>query len=473
MKPILIALVACGAALGTSGVAVAPLGAAPLAALIVDGQNNHNWKATTPVLRATLEGSGRFTVDVATSPPKGEDLSDFRPAFRDYDVVISNYNGALWPEATRRDFEEYVSSGGGFVTVHAGDNAFPDWPAYNKIIGIGGWKQRDEKSGPYVRLRDGKFVKDHSPGRGGGHGQQHEFLVETRAPDHPVMRDLPSQWRHTKDELYDKLRGPAENLTVLATALSTKETGGTAEHEPVLMAIEFGKGRCFHSTLGHNVGAMEGMGFQTTLLRGAEWAATGDVGSPGRVGSGEWQSIFNGKDLSGWHQINGTAKYDVEDGAIVGTTSEGSPNSFLCSEKHYGDFELKLDVKVDNELNSGIQIRSSSWPDYNNKRVHGYQVEVAVNGTAGFIYDEARRGWLSKDRSDPNAQAAFKKDAWNEYYIRCVGDSIKTWVNGVPVANVRDGLTASGFIGLQVHGIGRGTGPYQVRWRNLELRNLD
>jgi type 1 glutamine amidotransferase len=470
MKRFLIAIVVCSAALGTSR----PTAAAPLAALIIDGQNNHNWKATTPVLRETLEGSGDFTVDVATSPPKGADLSGFRPRFGDYDVVISNYNGALWAEETRQDFEAYVSSGGGFVTVHAGDNAFSEWPAYNAIIGVGGWRGRDESSGPYVRLRNGEFVEDHSPGRGGGHGQQHEFLVETRAPEHPIMRGLPSRWRHTKDELYDKLRGPAKNLTVLATAHSTKETGGTGEHEPVLMAIHYEKGRCFHTTLGHNTGAMEGMGFKTTLLRGAEWAATGQVGDGAATASGnEWKSLFNGKDLTGWRQINGTATYRAEGGAIVGTTNEGSPNSFLCSEKHYGDFELELEVKVDNELNSGIQIRSNSFPDYKSERVHGYQVEIAVNGTAGFIYDEARRGWLSKDRSNKSAQAAFRKDEWNRYYVRCVGDSIKTWVNGVPVADVRDDVTAAGFIGLQVHGIGRGTGPYEVRWRNLKLRNLD
>jgi hypothetical protein len=186
-----------------------------------------------------------------------------------------------------------------------------------------------------------------------------------------------------------------------------------------------------------------------------------------------WHDLFNGKDLTGWKQINGTAKYTVEDGVIVGTTAEGSPNSFLCTEKHYGNFELEFEVKVDSRLNSGVQIRSNSFPDYQNGRVHGYQVEIAVNGTAGFIYDEARRGWLSteEDRKNEKAQKAFKKDEWNKYRVVCNGDSIRTWVNGVPVADIKDSLTRSGFIGLQVHSF-KGDSPAQVRWRNIRIKEL-
>lgn len=186
----------------------------------------------------------------------------------------------------------------------------------------------------------------------------------------------------------------------------------------------------------------------------------------------EMVSIFDGKTLDGWKQINGTASYKVEDGAIVGTTAKGSPNSFLCTEKHYGDFELVFEVKVDTDLNSGCQIRSNSFPDHNNGRVHGYQVEISTNGEAGFIYDEARRGWLSKDRSDKAARAAFKDGEWNKYRIVCDGDSLKSWINGVPVADVTDSMTASGFIGLQVHGVS-GDPMWQVRWKNIKLRELN
>ncbi|MCH8217648.1 MAG: DUF1080 domain-containing protein [Planctomycetes bacterium] len=180
--------------------------------------------------------------------------------------------------------------------------------------------------------------------------------------------------------------------------------------------------------------------------------------------------LFDGKSLEGWEQKNGTAHYEVEDGAIKGTTVEGSPNSFLCS-KPFSDFELHFEVLVDSRLNSGVQIRSNSLPEYRNGRVHGYQVEIATNGTAGFIYDEARRGWLSEDRTDPAAQAAFKDGEWNRYRVVCVGDSIRTWVNGVPVAEVVDSMTATGFFGLQVHSL-PGDSPAWVKWRNIEIKEL-
>lgn len=190
---------------------------------------------------------------------------------------------------------------------------------------------------------------------------------------------------------------------------------------------------------------------------------------------GGFRPLFDGKSLEGWTQKNGTAKYRVEDGTIVGTTNEGSPNSFLCSDKEYGDFELQFEVKVDNALNSGVQIRSASIPEKNNGRVHGPQVEIATNGTAGFIYGEALgTGWLSEDRSDAKAQAAFKKGEWNKYRVVAKGKSIKTWVNGVPVADLVDEKSGmpSGFIGLQVHGIPKGAGPYEVRWRNIKIKEL-
>jgi len=182
-----------------------------------------------------------------------------------------------------------------------------------------------------------------------------------------------------------------------------------------------------------------------------------------------WVSLFNGKNLDGWQQINGTAKYEVRDGTIVGTTAEGSPNSFLCAEKHYSDFELEFEVKVDPRLNSGVQFRSNSFKEYQNGRVHGYQVEIATNN-AGRIYDEARRArWLDENGNAEKARQAFKVDEWNAYRVVCVGDSIKTWVNGAPIANVVDSVTKKGFIGLQVHSF-RGDTPAQVRWRNIRIK---
>ncbi|BBO31631.1 hypothetical protein PLANPX_1243 [Lacipirellula parvula] len=248
-----------------------------LKVLIIDGQNNHEWQKTTPLLDQMLQKSGRFVADVTTAPKSGEDMRSFHPKFADYDVVVSNYNGDRWPKETEADFVEYLRNGGGFVSVHAADNAFATWPEYNEAIGLGGWFGRDEKSGPYVYYKDDKLVRDDGPGRCGGHGKQHEFVVRTREAEHPIMKGIPERWLHAQDELYDTLRGPAKNMTVLATAYSDPETGGTGRDEPSLMVLDFGKGRVFHTTMGHADYSMDCVGFVTTLLRGTEWAATGEV----------------------------------------------------------------------------------------------------------------------------------------------------------------------------------------------------
>lgn len=182
--------------------------------------------------------------------------------------------------------------------------------------------------------------------------------------------------------------------------------------------------------------------------------------------------LFDGRSLDGWVQINGKADYAVVDGAIVGTTVEGSPNSFLCTEEYFGDFELEFDVKLhDAALNSGVQIRSHAMPEYKKGRFHGYQVEIATNGHAGFIYDEARRGWLSTDYKVKERQPDFRNDDWNHYRIRCEGSRLRTWVNGKAIEDLRDDWSATGRIGLQVHSV-RGDPKYRVAWRNLRIRRL-
>jgi len=251
--------------------------AAPIKTLIVDGQNNHPWAATTPPLEKMMEDSGLFTVDVATTPPKGQDMSGFKPDFAAYDLVVMNYTGDRWPEETNAAFERFVADGGGLVIYHAADNAFPDWPAYNEMIAVGGWGGRDEKSGPFLHWKDGQIVRDTSPGRGGQHGPQHEFALDVRVPDHPVTKGLPPRFMHVADELYSQLRGPAKNVTVLATAYADPDKRGTGRHEPSLMAIDYGKGRVFHTTLGHAGPQLKSVAFIVTFLRGAEWAATGEV----------------------------------------------------------------------------------------------------------------------------------------------------------------------------------------------------
>jgi len=249
----------------------------PLKALIVDGQNNHDWKATTPVLKRLLEETHLFTVDVATTPGAKESMDSFKPDFAKYDVVVANYTGADWPKQTQDALVNYMNNGGGLVIFHAADNAFPKWKEWNEMIAVGGWGGRNEKSGPMVRYRDGKVVLDNSPGIGGSHGSQHEFQVTTRDRFHPIMAGLPEKWMHAKDELYSTLRGPAQNMTILATAYADPAQKGSGENEPALFTVRYGKGRTFHTVLGHAPEQMRSVGFIVTYQRGAEWAATGHV----------------------------------------------------------------------------------------------------------------------------------------------------------------------------------------------------
>ncbi len=192
----------------------------------------------------------------------------------------------------------------------------------------------------------------------------------------------------------------------------------------------------------------------------------------------DWVQIFNGKNLEGWEQRNGTATYQVEDGCVLGTTAEGSPNSFLCSKKEYGNFELVFEVKVDDALNSGVQVRSKSKENKPEGRVHGPQVEIATNGSAGFVYGEALGGgWLSGPddvEADSVKKSAFKKGEWNQYRVVASGEQIQTWVNGTQIVDFKDDKSKMpmGFIGLQVHGIDKGQGPFQVRWREIYLKEL-
>ncbi|MEQ8210419.1 MAG: ThuA domain-containing protein [Lacipirellulaceae bacterium] len=276
-----------------------------LKALIIDGQNNHvAWPKTTFMMKQYLEETGLFEVDIERTkytwrgethleefPLEGftsQNLDkpktdpDFKPDFAKYDVVISNFgfNAAPWPEETNQAFEKYVRTGGGFVVVHAADNSFGKWDEFNLMIGLGGWGGRNEKSGPYVYYNDeGEIVRNTDKGGGGGHGPQHEFELVTRA-DHPITKGMPKRWLHAKDELYERLRGPAENMTILATAYAHPKMRGSGRHEPMLMTIDYHDGRIFHSTLGHADYSMECIGFISSFQRGTEWAATGKVTIP-------------------------------------------------------------------------------------------------------------------------------------------------------------------------------------------------
>jgi uncharacterized protein len=296
-----------------------------LKALIIDGQSNHGiWPKTTAIMKDYLEQTGMFTVDVertafawvgphndndpgfgkekrlqlldqypaggkkVTSVEKPVTDPDFKPEFSKYDVVISNFGwqAAPWPKETQTALDKYVKNGGGFVLVHAADNSFGEWTEFNKIIGMGAWGDRNEKHGPYVYYSDSnQIVRDTTKGPAGSHGKQYEFEITTRDASHPVTEGMPPRWLHAQDELYDRLRGPAENMKILATAYSDEEKNaspfsplrGTSRHEPMMIAVNYGKGRTFHTPLGHTDYSMECVGFITLFQRGAEWAATGKV----------------------------------------------------------------------------------------------------------------------------------------------------------------------------------------------------
>lgn len=255
----------------------------PIKTLIVTGQNNHNWQVSHVVMKDILENSGRFDVDFAISPAQGKDMSGFVVDFTPYQLVVLDYNGDEWPNKTKEAFLQYVNNGGGVVVYHAADNAFSKWPEYNKICALGGWEGRNENSGPYVYWQDGKLVKDSSAGAGGSHGKQHEYVLNRRNKEHPIMKGLPLNWHHAKDELYDRMRGPGNIKDILYTGYSDKATGGSGREEPLVFTVDYGNARIFHTMLGHagetvdNNPAMQCTGFQVLLLRGAEWAATGKV----------------------------------------------------------------------------------------------------------------------------------------------------------------------------------------------------
>ena len=256
--------------------------------LLLSGQNNHDWKETHEFLQTIINESGQFDLSVTLTPEKGADASAWdawEPAFQDHDVVVIDYNGEMWPDAIKQQFETYVSGGGTVYVVHAGNNPFPGWTAYEEMVGIL-WRSKDVGTRAYMD-DDGKLVK-HGPGKdvGAGHGKLHDWQIQTRDADHPIMKGIPEKWLHAHDELYHGQRGPAENMNILATAYSDPEIGGSGHHELMMWWIPYGQGKVLTFLAGHHwpkqedTSAYECVGFRTMITRGLEWLATGDVSTP-------------------------------------------------------------------------------------------------------------------------------------------------------------------------------------------------
>jgi hypothetical protein len=222
--------------------------------MLLDGEQAgpyHAWQETSPYLKRMLGDAGIFQVDVVTGPPKGGDFTAFKPDWSKYQVVVLNYDAPdeRWPDSLKASFEQYVRNGGGLVVYHAADNAFPHWKEFNLMIGVGGWRGRNEQAGPHFYYQDGKPVADTAPGNAGSHGQRLPFLVVNQVTDHPITAGLPKAWMHVADELYANLRGPGQNMTILSTAWSDPANRGTNHDEPMLLVIAYGKGRVFHTTI--------------------------------------------------------------------------------------------------------------------------------------------------------------------------------------------------------------------------------
>lgn len=257
--------------------------AAPIPVMLLDGESGgpyHDWQRVSQALKTILDETGLFAVTVVTAPATTGELTSFTPAFGNYKAIVMNYDAPdeRWPASLKTSFESYMKRGGGLVSVHATDNAFAGWPAFNEMIGVGGWRKRMEQAGPKWYVRDGKVVSDSTtPGEAGSHGRRVPFRITLRDTSHPIVKGLPSSWMHQGDELYAALRGPGKNMTILATAHSDPNNAGTDRDEPQLMALRYGEGRVFHTTLGHDIHGVSSVDFVVTVQRGTEWAATGSV----------------------------------------------------------------------------------------------------------------------------------------------------------------------------------------------------
>lgn len=449
-----------------------------LRVLIVDGVNNHDWAAATARIRAVLEGTRRFDVDVCTWPQ--------RPDFSRYAVVINNFNGGhtpqgqRWPREVENSLLEYVRNGGGLVIFHAANNAFLEWPEYNDLIGLG-W--RDKSFGPSVAIgAGGEVVRvPAGSGLGPGHGPRQDFQVHVLDPNHPITRGLPSRWLHPSEQLTHGQHGPAQGLHVLTYAHSEISHQG----EPMDWVRVYGRGRVYTTMLGHTwknepSPNFDDLNFQALLARGVEWAATGAVTLPPDLG---WKPLFNGKNLDGW-EVRGPCLWSVNpDGTLLGQRALPDPArpfaSFPVDEKTYRswlyrqawlytlaefeEFDLHLEYWIPPGGNGGVSIGDRSRahfaihePDESRPDLAaspkttpahiGYEIQISGDDAekypSGSVY--------SLLAARPGAQ---RPSAWNSMDVEWHGGRVRVRVNGELVADYPGDPKRStrGPIGLQLH----------------------
>lgn len=450
-----------------------------LSAIIVDGVNNHDWSAGTMAIRTILEGTGRFTVDVATYPKL--------PDFSRYDVVINNFNGGhtetgtRWPASAERALETYLRGGGGLVVFHAANNAFLQWPEYNQMIGLG-W--RDKSFGPGIAIGpNGRLIIiPKGEGLAPGHGPRHDFDVFVRDKDHPITRGLPAHWLHPSEQLTHGQHGPAEGLTILTYAFSEVSQQG----EPMDWVRDYGKGRVYTTMLGHTWKNepnpnLDDVNFQALFARGVEWAASGKVTLPPDLG---WKPLFNGKNLDGW-EVRGPSVWTVmSDGVLMGQRAHAQPaapfdtpwpidaqhyrdwlyrQAWLYTKAEFGEFDLHLEYWIPPGANSGVSIRDRSRahsaigePDSARPELASFEktTPAHIGYEIQIIDDDGETFGSGSVYTFVPAQKGLQRGGeWNSMEIESRNDRIRVRLNGQMAAEYPGdpARSKSGPIGLQLH----------------------
>jgi type 1 glutamine amidotransferase len=494
--------------------------------LIVDGYSNHNWQQTTAITKKILEESKLFEVSVTTAPATANEdsLNAWDPDFNRYDVVIQNTNNiqnkALhWPRKAEKKLEDYVARGGGLYILHSGNNAFPHWKEYDEMIGLG-WRVKE--TGFALEIDNNKKIIRIPPGEGYGtnHGNRFDAMIQI-LNRHPINHDFPEQWRTASMELYTYTRGPAKDITVLSYAFDS----ATQKNWPVDWVVKYKKGRVYNSSMGH---LWKGetypisyrcIGFQTTMIRAAEWLAKGKVTYrlPATFPNdnismraetdypGGFMPIFDGKTLNNWE--GDTTYWRVEDGCLTGVVTPETllkRNSFIIWQGTMPDnFEIRLQYKISAKGNSGINYRSERVEGVPNA-LRGYQADInGANTYTGSNYEERKRTTLASQGeqtvlppvqdslqanirsnqwapkqviaslgSTAELRAVIKTDDWNECKIVANGNHLQHYINGVLMSDVTDNDKVnrrfSGLLGVQVH-VGP---PMKVAFRNIRVKAL-